>query len=702
MRKLLAALMLVPAVGCIPSLLHAQAATDVLRWSFARGEKDQPVDAMRGVKARIEGQYAYVPGVTGEALRLDGYTTGMTVPLGQLPTSLPHGFTVEAWVALNTYPWNWAPIFDQQSEQEAGFYFGIDAFGHVGLDASINGQWRSAVSTATLPLKRWNHLAGAYQTNGGHGSLTVYLNGSEVAQLPVDGELSPSKSDLLIGRVRQATLPFPEAEVKPPQPVWYSLDGMLDELTLYGHSRTGEDVARDASLLTPPKGDVLPWQRMPSGPAGQGRFGAYYATLKYEEPWDRLRQIGPDADVVVRFDNSPSRLVFWQGLNDIPAWVTGDDKWYTDEFLEVWNHGCPDGGDCEPMSDKQGRFSHVEILESNDARAVVHWRYALIEAVGDKAAWHDPRTGWSDWADEYWTVYPDGIAIRQQVLHSTHVNDVHEWQETIVLHQPGHRPEDDINPDAITLANLEGQTKTYTWQPHTPGAFADPVGPADTSTPPSANIQMVNLTSQWKPFQIVSPDGVSSDFYNNEKSYFQFECWNHWPVAQIQSSDRPCVTDDRPSHSSLSHLFSKPYTEAEGTATKILMDGLTTKPIADLVPLARSWLSAPPLRLQSPGFHSEGYDPTQRAYVLSAERDNPDSLRATFEASPDSPLVHAAVLIRNWGDRMPRLSVAGKPVTWDKQHRAAIIPRLDSTDLLVWIEQESTQPVEITLQPRKR
>ena len=31
------------------------------------------------------------------------------------------------------------------------------------------------------------------------------------------------------------------------------------------------------------------------------------------------------------------------------------------------------------MSDKQNRYSHVDILETDDARVVVHWRYALIE-----------------------------------------------------------------------------------------------------------------------------------------------------------------------------------------------------------------------------------------------------------------------------------------------------------------------------------
>lgn len=700
MQKIIAALVLFPLSGALPATVIAQAAPDSLHWSFSRGDSAAPVDTIHGAKAQLNGKYLYVAGVSGDALRLDGYTSSMTVAARELPT-LSQGFTVEAWIALNTYPWNWVPIVDQESQHQAGFFFGVDAFGHIGLQASINGQWRSAIIAATIPLKRWNHVAGTYNTKGGDGSLTIYINGSRAAELPVEGHLSASASDLLIGRVRQATLPFPEAEVKPPQPVWYSLDGILDELTIVGHSRTDSEIEQDASALTPPAGDALPWQKMPSGPPGEGRFGAYYATLKYEEPWDRLRQIGRDADVVVRFDESPSRLVFWQGLNYIPAWVSGDDKWYTDEFLEVWDHGCPDNGDCEPMSDKLGRFTHVEILESNDARVVVHWRYALIEAVGYKPAWHDPLTGWSDWADEYWTIYPDGVAIRKQVLHSANPNAVHEWQETIVLHEPGSRPEDDIYPDAITLANMQGETKTYTWRGNVPGAFANPLGPSDVSTPPAANIQRVNIKSAWKPFQIVSPNGASSDFYNNEKSYFQFECWNHWPVAQIQSSDRPCVTNDRPSHSSLSHLFWKPYSEDEGSATKILMDGLTIRSITDLLPLARSWLSPPALRIEHNGFSNAEYDPTQRAYVLSARDQNAAPWRMRFDASPASPLFHAAILIHNWDNAIPRIFLRGKEIQWDKQHRAAIVHRLDSSDLLVWIEEESTTPIEITLQPNQ-
>ena len=95
--------------------------------------------------------------------------------------------------------------------------------------------------------------------------------------------------------------------------------------------------------------------------------------------WDAPRRVGPDSDVVVRFDQSPIRMVFWQGTSYVPAWVTENGKWYTDEFMETGGQGCPLGGDCEPMSDKQTRYSRVRVIESNNARAIVHWRYGLCE-----------------------------------------------------------------------------------------------------------------------------------------------------------------------------------------------------------------------------------------------------------------------------------------------------------------------------------
>ena len=102
--------------------------------------------------------------------------------------------------------------------------------------------------------------------------------------------------------------------------------------------------------------------------------------MKYTKEWDRLWRIREHADIVVNFEDAPYSFVFWHGANYIPHWVTGNGIWYTNEFNEAW---APNTfGSAEPMSDKQCKNSHVRIIESNDARVIVHWRYALIDTRG--------------------------------------------------------------------------------------------------------------------------------------------------------------------------------------------------------------------------------------------------------------------------------------------------------------------------------
>ncbi len=682
--------------GC----LHAQESGLIAKWSFQQNQGDTVRDSVHGAQGRIDGFRAYVHGVTGSALRFDGYTTSVSIPAREAPSVGADGFTVDAWVALNTYPWNWVPVVDQEREEQEGFSFGIDAFGHLGLRASIDGQWKSLTSTERLPLKKWAHVTGSYEADHGSGLLKIYINGRPAGQLAVQGELTPADTSMLMGRVRRATLPFPEAAIHPSYPIWYSLDGLLDDVEMFNRALSAGEIARAYAAVQVPSSDVLLWQKMPSGPPGEGRFGAYYATLHYQDAWDRIRRAGPGSDVVVRFDEAPIRLVFWQGTNYIPAWVTENDKWYTDEFLETWGKGCPLGSDCEPMSDKQGRYSHVSIIESNDARVVVHWRYALSEVEKYRIALPDPDTGWGDWADEYWTVYPDGIAVRKQVLHSSAVNMPHEWQETIVLNQPGSRPDDDINWDAITLENLKGNVKTYVWRPKPAGSFALPNGPAGFTGPADPAIQLVNLKSQWKPFQIVSPDGATANIYNGERTYFNFECWNHWPVAQIASSGRPCVAADRASHSSLSHLYWKDYDKGPDSETKLLMDGLTTLPIAELIPLAQSWLSPARMEVASDGYQNGIYDRTQRAYVVTKSATGaPPALKLIFDATATFPLYDPAIVIKNWGDDGAELKVNGKLAAWGKSYREGHVYGLQGTDLVVWMQKRSAETLHVEITP---
>ena len=566
----------------------AQAPVPVLSWHFDESEGDTVAEQVRHADGTVSGVYLRVPGVRGNALRLDGETSGVAVKGSMLPDLAP-AFTVEAWIAIDAYPWNWAPIADQRKDQTAGFFFGIDSLGHLGLQAEIGGSWQMLEASQQLPLKRWVHVAAAFSPSTG---INLFVDGRRVESKSVEGDfVSARQEDLLIGRVRYPMLPA--HWIHPKYEVWYSFDGILDELSMFQQALSAEQVMSEYSRMQAPAGDVLPYAQLPSGPAGAGPFGAYYATLKYHELWGAPRRVGRDSDVVVRFDDAPVRRGSWQGTNYIPAWVTENGKWYTDEFVETWGAAnCPGGEDCEPMSDKQNRYAHVRILENTPARAVIHVRYGQCEVEHYDCANPDPLTGWTDWADDYYTVYPDEIAARKTVARSSNLKVVPEFQETIIINQAGTRPEDNIQTDALTFVNMKGETHTYSWL-HPPKAISLPEG---------ANIQAVNLKSEWKPFQIVLPDRPLISVYQGERTWSMFEWWNHWPVAQVKSSGISAVAADRPSHSSLSHIEGQPYERTPTSVTKIMLDGLTNRPAAELAVLARSWASPPAMVVEGSGF----------------------------------------------------------------------------------------------------
>ena len=124
------------------------------------------------------------------------------------------------------------------------------------------------------------------------------------------------------------------------------------------------------------------------------------------------------------------------------------------------------------MSDKRNTYSHVKIIESNDARVVVLWRYGLVDNW-NKFAFEDPSTGWGDWVEETYYIYPDMTGIRKDVLYSNAPRAAHEWQESCMVLSPGQTPEDILEYGALTLLNPEGKTHTYSWEHEVPPALPD-------------------------------------------------------------------------------------------------------------------------------------------------------------------------------------------------------------------------------------
>ncbi len=433
--------------------------------------------------------------------------------------------------------------------------------------------------------------------------------------------------------------------------------------------------------------------RLPFGPGGQGRFGAFHTTLRYTPEWDRGWPVAEHADVVVRFDRFEHRFIFWRGTSYIPCWATAEGPWFTNEFFE--RRGGPASGTTsmvEPMSDKQARYSQVRVVENHDARVVVHWRYAPVD-LDYTQAFLDAQTGWGDWADEYYVIYPDSVGVRRATLYTSAPEEWVEYQESIVINQAGSRPEDGIQAEAIDLANLRGDTKGYTWTAEGGPVLEDP--------PPGACIQVVNLKASHKPFTIVPPEGARASIYRGHAPGSLFNFWNHWPVSQRRSDTTVARSPSLPSHTSLSHLRWAPQTSTAQSRTWIMLHGMTGGTAAGLVPLAKSWLTPPELEL-APGSPAseEGYDPAQRAYRLDWQRPGaPAELTFTLKAGPGAPLVNPALVVSGWGEAGVEVSLDGRRLTPGTDFRFGHGSDLAVANLVVWLNLEANRPIEVTLFP---
>lgn len=659
----------------------------VAGWRFngpAGGAGAAVLDSAGHVRDALEGNFTFVPGVAGRALAFDGFTT-VVVRRAERAPDLEGAFTIQAWVALAAYPWNFCSIVGREGKEGRGFAFGIDAQGFLLFRGSVEGKRVECRSTPAsgfrtgLPLRTWVHAACVFDPGQG---VTLYQDGRPAGHLALSGALDAAHgTDLFIGRNPVKTPPAHPVRAWATFPSRWSLDGVLDELRIHRGKLDPEAIERTFREERPPSAPPLRPRAFPSLP-GTGRFGAFYTRLKYYPEWDALWRTGDAPDLVVEFDTSPVKVVFWRGTRYSPCWVTENGRWMADQSRETgenWNAprsrwevptGC-----CEHMSDAHCRFSRVRRIEANDARVVLEWRYGLVDVLW-RFSGVDPKTGRGYWGDEIYTIYPDAVGVRHVLPGAG------GWQETIFLSAPGTRPEDNCELEAITLVNLEGQRRTYSWAQGIPKFdLEDPV------------IQVTNLKSRYRPFLILKP-GSGFAAFNGEvrPEYSHFPWWNHWPASQVASDGRYAVAPDRMAHSSLSW---------GGTRFDAALYGMTEREAESLLPLARSWIHPPVLQVTGPGFRTKGYDFHDRAYHLACTAPG-RALHVTLAASPESPVANPAFVIEDWGEADAALAIDGAPVPRGKRFRCGHRRRLAGTDLVAWIAMEREEPVTLSLVPAER
>jgi hypothetical protein len=653
----------------------------------------------------VSGGYKLVEGVSGKALRLDGFTTVITRKAVDAPP-LKGSFSVDAWVALAAYPWNWCPILAQEKDTQAGYFFGIGPQGQIGLQLAVGGRWLAVESKQKLPFRRWSHVAAVYSEGSG---VRLFLNGVLAGELEVQGSLAAAPDlDLFIGANRGKVLPSnPVPPAQGTLPSWFSLDGILDEVRLFDRALTAEEVARAARLpATAPPPDIPP-RVMPSGPAGPGRFGAYYTQLRYYDEWDAQWPVAEHPDVVVQFDGSPVRVVFWRGLRYSPAWVTENGLWLADQSGESGN----DEGCVEHMQDIHAKYSHVRVVESSPARVVVHWRYAPVS--GHDHNWPArARSEWAWWVDEYYTFYPDGTGVRKVRWRTPEPGHAFPWlqiQETSVLCHPGQHAKDVLRNDALTLLDIEGQSATYSWPDDASvntrerrNMRPDPSIVHDLK-PAHPVIQIVNMRSQARPFVMFEPGNQPLVYVGRVRDEVtNFPAYNHWPVSQVRSDGRFAQAADHATSFSISQNRPTRHTENGGFEWVAMLYGATFDEASKLVPLARSWTRPPELRVLQGAAENRGYDVSQRAYLLRCPSDSAcGDLSLELRADQGSPLVNALLVLEGWGDGAVDVSIGGRRLDPARELRTGYRKTLDGTDLLVWLEATATERVGVQISRRR-
>ncbi|GLW55061.1 GH32 C-terminal domain-containing protein [Kitasatospora phosalacinea] len=202
-------------------------------------------------------------GALSGALKFDGYSTWVSRSASSVPLS-PGGLTVDTWVAPQGFEWGdggkvSAIVNQQDAGARLGFSLGVGRHGVWKLGVGTGDAWRevSAPQSAALTVGRWAHLVATFDS--ARGTMTLYLNGTQVAQsaVPAGVSLQAAQVPLLIGRHNQPEIVNGTFAVN-------MFSGLIDEVKVYDRPLSAAEVADGhGATLSTFAGGVIPAAHLP-------------------------------------------------------------------------------------------------------------------------------------------------------------------------------------------------------------------------------------------------------------------------------------------------------------------------------------------------------------------------------------------------------------------------------------------------------
>ena len=665
-------------------IVSGQEKKALMHWGFEKIENRNLIESAGSIKDTIEGNFNQAPGIAGNGLRFDGFTTCLIRDKndGQSPGN---EFTVEAWVALGSYPWNWCPVITNESSETKGFKLSVGPLGQASFECAINGQWLTIASEIeSLALRKWTHIAGVFTANK---EMCLYINGKLISRTKINGSINHSGSDYRIGMVNVPDKPSDIHRTWGTVEQYFGIDGIIDEISIHKKAKSSVDILSEFNSFSIAKADIKE-RNLPVVKEHPDRFGAYYTKLKYYPGWDDLWPVEQDPDVVVCFKNSDVKLVFWRGIRYAASWITENNKWMTGQSVEAWGHGGNDKEGCfDHMQDRHCRFSSIRIIENNDARVVVHWRYAPVSAYNN--TWRpDPKTGWECWVDEYYYIYPDATAIRKVSWKKGSLGYPRQFQESLPLLGPGDIVSDIVEQDYAYVADYDNNRNKSSY-------MEDPSSsPYGAMARKPYTIQRYNFKSENKPFICFEPGNMMNLRNSPLRSYNALSGCNHFPVGQARCDGRTTKVADRVSHFNGFPISDPVVNEKANRYYWCGLYGMNNMNMDNMVKFGRSWAYAPELTIKGSDFLSKGYDRSERCYQIENSTEKENNIEFTIQGSAKNPIINPAFFIKKWNSETATILVNGKPF---KSSLYGLNNELHGTDLVVYIPMQIEKPIIVSI-----
>jgi len=408
--------------------------------------------------------------------------------------------------------------------------------------------------------------------------------------------------------------------------------------------------------------------------------------------------------VVVDFGKS-WRLVFWSKAQYVPCWDLGREVWFTPEWFET---GSAEDNHCyEPIMDKQLKYSSVEILESGEARSKVHWHYALCNI--NYEVFNGNTT-----ADEYYTVYPDGVAVRKLVGWPGDLSDyggnptIWEVGEWILINGKGTTPEQNLEKEsAFTFQNLEGDKIEIKWP------MTSPFGPLCRDHPEVADwdayIGRINLKGRPDPFVVVPrnralfPYKPCAGCHRDHPQFNVFSgvsTYKHWPVYEgedfVGFTDAGSDVGMVATHTSIC-CFGYSYTPFDRPPRPsiwLYLTGATEESSKYLAEVALSWLNPAIVHTETRVTRGvtpyQGFKFSERAYAFKALGRE----KVSFSMRPHVKVVNPVFRVDDWKSdsvevRLDNDLLGARYYRW----------QLTRGDLILWLDKEIEKETEVEISP---